>query len=72
MFTMTYDPQVDALYIVLRPAERGSVITHSVSDTVFLDFEADGQLAGIEVLGAATVMGDVVRNIQSARATATR
>lgn len=70
MFTMHYDPQVDALYIVLRPADRGSVITHCVSETVLLDFEVDGQLAGIEVLGASSLMGNVVRSIQDARSEA--
>ncbi|MBW3537379.1 MAG: DUF2283 domain-containing protein [Actinobacteria bacterium] len=52
---LTYDSDADAAYAYLQPA---SVIQPSVSETVpatdsnNLDFDANGRLVGVEVLGA--------------------
>ncbi len=46
---ITYDPEVDALYIKLRD---GIARTDRVSDDVAVDYDADGVLAGIEILSA--------------------
>ena len=45
-----YDREVDALYI--RIQEKEVVRTQEVSDGVNLDFDVEGQLIGLEVLGA--------------------
>ncbi len=44
-----YDREVDALYI--RIQEKDVVRTQEVSDGVNLDFDCDGRLIGLEVLG---------------------
>ena len=46
-----YDKEVDALYI--RIQEKDVALTQEVSDGVNVDFDAEGKLIGLEVLGAA-------------------
>jgi uncharacterized protein YuzE len=45
-----YDKEVDALYIRIR--EKDVARTQEVSDGVNLDFDVEGRLIGLEVLGA--------------------
>lgn len=55
---VTYDATVDAAYIRLKDdAPGGSVVQHVVEapesqGEIILDFDRDGRLLGIEVLGA--------------------
>lgn len=55
---ITYDKEADAAYIYLVPiAEGGVAQTYpcdptKVNGTINLDFDAEGRLLGIEVLGA--------------------
>lgn len=53
--TISYDREVDALYI--RFAET-TVTTKHLGDGVALDYDADGHLAGIEILDAVKRLGD--------------
>jgi uncharacterized protein YuzE len=53
---ITYDPSVDALYISFKKAQ---VITEHWAEGIAADFDADGQLAGIEILDASKVFGDL-------------
>jgi uncharacterized protein YuzE len=61
---ITYDPTADAAYIYLREIEDGGVAntipvdsTEGVSaGDVNLDFDAEGRLIGIEVLGARSTL----------------
>jgi uncharacterized protein YuzE len=46
-----YDKQVDALYI--RIQEKDVARTQEISEGVNVDFDAEGRLIGLEVLGAA-------------------
>jgi uncharacterized protein YuzE len=46
-----YDKQVDALYI--RIQEKDVARTQQISEGVNVDFDAEGRLIGLEVLGAA-------------------
>lgn len=48
---ITYDPQVDALYIrfIDEPVE---VITHRLSEDVAINYAPDGRIVGIEILDA--------------------
>lgn len=59
---ITYDPEVDALYIRFREA---TVTTQELAEGIALDFDAEGNLAGIEVLDAAKRLGgeDAFRHI---------
>lgn len=49
----TYDPQADAIYINLEPwLPASSLVSVGISDHVILDVNLDGELAGIEIIGA--------------------
>ena len=59
---ITYDPEVDALYIRFREA---TVTTKHLGEGLAADYDADGRLAGIEILDAAKRLGgrDVFRQV---------
>ena len=58
---ITYDGQVDALYI--RFLET-TVTTKHVAEGLAADYDANGNLAGVEVLDAAKRLGpDVLRQV---------
>lgn len=46
---ISYDPEVDALYISFLET---TVTTEEVAEGVALDYDAQGRLAGIEILDA--------------------
>ena len=52
---ITYDPEVDALYIRF---EEAPVTTKHVAEGIAVDYDARGKLAGIEVLDALKRFGD--------------
>jgi uncharacterized protein YuzE len=59
---ITYDREVDALYIHFQET---TVTTRDLGDGISADYDAEGHLAGIEVLGAEERFGDpsVLRQI---------
>jgi uncharacterized protein YuzE len=52
---ITYDARIDALYIRFLDT---TVTTTNPSDGIAFDYDADGQLAGIEILEAGVRIGD--------------
>jgi len=52
---ITYDPEVDALYI--RFLET-TVTTQHLAEGMAADYDAEGHLAGIEILDAVKRLGD--------------
>jgi uncharacterized protein YuzE len=50
-----YDPEVDALSIVFRET---TVTTRELADGVVAEYDAEGRLAGLEVLDASAACGD--------------
>jgi uncharacterized protein YuzE len=52
---ITYDQNVDALYIRFKDA---TVTTKHLGEGIAADYDADGFLAGIEVLDAVKRLGD--------------
>lgn len=52
---ITYDQKVDALYIRFKET---TVTTKHLGEGIAADFDADGRLAGIEVLDALKRLGD--------------
>lgn len=52
---LTYDPEVDALSIVFRETE---VTTKHLDEGIAADYDAQGRLAGIEILDAVRRFGD--------------
>ena len=51
---ITYDPEVDALYIRFRET---TVTTKHIGEGLAADYDAEGRLAGIEILDAAKRLG---------------
>ena len=52
---ITYDPAVDAMYIRF---EEATVTTKSLVEGIAVDYDAQGKLAGIEILDAVKRFGD--------------
>ena len=52
---ITYDQNVDALYIRFKET---TVTTKHLGEGIAADYDADGRLAGIEILDAAKRLGD--------------
>ncbi|MCM8824387.1 MAG: DUF2283 domain-containing protein [Candidatus Omnitrophica bacterium] len=52
---ITYDPEVDALYIMFKETK---VTTKQIGEGIAADYDAEGRLAGIEILDAVTRLGD--------------
>jgi uncharacterized protein YuzE len=69
---ITHDPEVDALYVRFKD---GPVTTEHVAEGIAIDYDADGKLAGIEILDAThrlgdpTALGEVVLEKAAARTT---
>lgn len=59
---ITYDSEVDALYIRFIEAE---VISKHVAEGIAVDYDAEGKIAGIEILDALKRFGsrDVFRTV---------
>lgn len=59
---IAYDPEVDALSIVFRET---TVTTRELGEGIAADYDAQGKLAGIEVLDASTRLGgrDSLRHV---------
>jgi len=47
---ITYDPKYDVLYLKLGETEK--VYCKEIDEDITLDFDAEGKLAGIEILSA--------------------
>ena len=52
---ITYDAEVDALYIRFRET---TVTTKHLAEGIAADYDADGKLAGMEILDASKRFGD--------------
>jgi len=52
---ITYDPEVDALYIRFRET---TVTTQHLAEGLAADYDAQGHLAGIEILDVVKHLGD--------------
>lgn len=52
---ISYDPEVDALYIKFLDA---TVTTEHLAEGIAADYDAEGRLAGIEILDAVKRFGD--------------
>jgi len=52
---ITYDREVDALYIEFKDT---TVTTQHLAEGIAADYDADGRLAGIEILDAVKRLGD--------------
>ncbi len=73
MFKVTYDKSVDAAYIYFKDIPPGGVAyvyscdEDKVGEMINLDFDKDGILLGIEVLGASKKLPAEVLNSASGK-----
>jgi uncharacterized protein YuzE len=54
---ISYDAEVDALYVRFKET---TVTTKHLAEGIAADYDADGHLAGIEILDATRILGDKV------------
>lgn len=54
---VTYDPQVDVLYIQIRPEQTPAVDNIDLEPGISADLDADGRVLGIEILDASQKTG---------------
>ncbi len=70
---ITYDPEVDALYLEFQHLDEGQVETRQLTEEIIADYSPDGRLAGLEILDAHCVLeqtgGGVVFEIEPALTT---
>jgi len=53
---MTYDPEVDALYLEFQQLEPGRASTRQLTDEIIADYAPDGRLVGLEILDARRIL----------------
>lgn len=53
---ITYDPEVDALYLEFQHLDKGKVETRQLTKEIIADYAPDGSLAGLEILDAQHVL----------------
>ncbi|MBM2816148.1 MAG: hypothetical protein HW421_2910 [Ignavibacteria bacterium] len=61
---MLYDKQVDALYIEFKQITNGSAVTKDLSESVCINYDNDGKIAGIEILDASKFMDNLSESKQ--------
>ena len=60
---ISYDAEVDALYIQLRELKSGQAENRELGSGITADFGSDGLLAGIEILDASRLLGKDKDNV---------
>lgn len=67
---ITYDPDVNALFLEFHHLEAGKTETRQLTEEIFADYDPDGKLVGLEILDARRVLeqtaGRVVFEIEPA------
>lgn len=56
---ISYDAEVDALYVEFQPLEAGTAQAHPLTEDIIANYGPDGRLAGLEILDASQVLGQV-------------
>jgi uncharacterized protein YuzE len=59
---ISYDPEVDALSITFRET---TVTTKHLAEGIAADYDSEGRLAGLEILDAQNVSGELTRSAAS-------
>ncbi len=71
---ITYDPDVDALYLEFQHVEDGKMESRQLTEEIIADYSSDGHLVGLEILDAHRVLqqtsGRVIFEIEPALAVA--
>lgn len=56
---ISYDAQVDALYIEFHELEAGTAEARPLTDNIIADYGPDGKLAGLEILDASETLQEI-------------
>lgn len=69
---LTYDDEANAAYLELEAIGEGTAVENVVVERpgrgdIVLDFDADGRLLGVEVIGAAALLRTTVLDIAERR-----
>jgi uncharacterized protein YuzE len=71
MLKLTYDPDVDALYVQLKDTPPTDSVDYAAGLT--LEFDADGDVVGVEILDASQRLdADAVTQLAAAQRAAVR
>ena len=63
MIKTSYDPVADAMFIWLAPEDVKSVETKEISPGVMLDYDAHGNVIGVEVMDVRQRVGGVPHRV---------
>ncbi len=58
-----YDKEADAVYIEFNTLEAGTAENRELSDDIIANYGPDGRLAGLEILGARSLIGEGLKEI---------
>ncbi len=58
-----YDKEADAVYIEFNSLKPGTAENRELSEDIIANYGPDGRLAGLEILGARTLLGEAVERI---------
>jgi len=58
-----YDAEVDALYLEFKQLAPGTAENRELSEDVIANYGPDGKLAGLEVLNASAVLGEILQKV---------
>ena len=54
-----YDSEMDALYLEFHSLEAGTAEARPLNEDIIADYGTDGRLAGLEILDASQVLGQM-------------
>ncbi len=60
---ISYNAEVDAIYIELRLLEAGTAECRELTPDITADYGPDGRLAGLEILDASQVLGEICHRV---------
>ncbi|MGZ9222382.1 MAG: DUF2283 domain-containing protein [Anaerolineales bacterium] len=60
---ITYDPEVDTLYLEFQHLDEGKVETRQLTEEIIADYAPDGRLAGLEILDAQRVLSQTAGRV---------
>lgn len=59
---MIYDKKVDALYIEFKEIKDGTASVREISDSVSINYDKEGKIAGIEILEASKQLENITKS----------
>lgn len=60
---ISYDSEVDALYIELLPLAPATAETRELSEEIIANYSPEGKLTGLEILDTSLILGEQLQEI---------